>query len=175
APDTSASSRALSVARAPWRCWRRQPSDSGFVAMKIILLEDVASLGRRGEVRDVADGYGRNYLLPHKLALPATAANLKNLEGIKARQDSQAAKHLAEARAQALAIEGLHFTVSRQASDEDRLFGSVGRNDVAAFLTEHGVEIERRRIGLDEPLKTLGEFSVPIRLHSDVTAQLKVT
>ena len=143
--------------------------------MKIILLEDVSTLGRRGEVRDVADGYARNYLLPHKLALTATSANLKNLEGIKARQDSQAAKNLGDARAQAQVIEALHLAVSRQASDEDRLFGSVGRNDVAAFLSQRGVDIERRRIGLDEPIKTLGEFSVPIRLHADVTAQLKVT
>lgn len=143
--------------------------------MKIILLEDVPTLGRRGEVRDVADGYARNYLLPHKLALNATAANLKNLEGIKARQESQAAKSLAQAQALAQSIEGLHLTVSRQASDEDRLFGSVGRNDIAAFLTQHRVEVERRRIGLDEPIKALGEFSVPIRLHPEVTAQLKVT
>ncbi len=143
--------------------------------MKIILLEDVQTLGRRGEVRDVADGYARNYLLPHRLALHATAANLKNLEGIKARQVSQATKNLAEAESQAQAIEGLHLAVARQASDEDRLFGSVGRNDIAAFLTQHGVEVERRRIGLDEPIKTLGEFSVPIRLHPEVTAQLKVT
>jgi large subunit ribosomal protein L9 len=143
--------------------------------MKIILLEDVPTLGRRGEVRDVADGYARNYLLPHKLALNATSANLKNLEGIKARQDSQAAKSLAAAQAQAQSIDALHLAVARQASDEDRLFGSVGRNDIAAFLTQHGLEIERRRIGLDEPIKALGEFSVPIRLHPDVTAQLKVT
>jgi len=143
--------------------------------MKIILLEDIHTLGRRGEVRDVADGYARNYLLPHKLALPATAANLKNLEGIKARQDSQAAKNLAQAQTQAQAIEELHLSVARQASDEDRLFGSVGRNDIAQFLTQHGIEVERRRIGLDEPIKTLGEFSVPIRLHPDVTAAFKVT
>src|SRR5919198_1677266 len=116
--------------------------------MKIILLEDVSTLGRRGEVRDVADGYARNYLLPHKLALHATAANLKNLQGIKARQDSQAAKNLADAHAQAAAIEALHFSVTRQASDEDRLFGSVGRNDIAAFLTQRGIAVERRRIGL---------------------------
>ena len=143
--------------------------------MKVILIEDVATLGRRGELRDVADGYARNYLLPQKLALSATAANMKNLEGIKARQESQAAKNLAEAESQARAIADLHLAVARQASDEDRLFGSVGRNDIAAFLTQHGVEVERRRIDLDEPIKTLGEFSVPIRLQADVTAQLKVT
>jgi large subunit ribosomal protein L9 len=143
--------------------------------MKIILLEDVPTLGRRGEVRNVADGYARNYLLPHKLALNATPANLKNLEGIKARQESHAAKNLAAAQAQAQLIEGLHLTLSRQASDENRLFGSVGRNDVAAFLSQNGIEVERRRIGLDEPIKALGEFAVPVRLHPDVTAQLKVT
>ena len=143
--------------------------------MKIILLDDVPSLGRRGEVRDVADGYGRNYLLPQNLALPATPANLKNLEGIKARQESRANKVKADATAQAERIETLHFTQSRQASDESRLFGSVGRADVAAFLSQNGVEVERRRIGLDEPIKTLGEFTVPVRLHPEVTAQLKVS
>ena len=143
--------------------------------MKIILLDDVATLGRRGEVRDVSDGYARNYLLPHKLALHATPANMKNLEQIKARQDSQVAKLKADAETQARAIEALHFTQARQASDEGRLFGSVGRADLAAFLGQHGVEIERRRIALDEPIKALGEFSVPIRLHADVTAQLKVS
>src|SRR6266571_714680 len=115
--------------------------------MKIILMDDVPALGRRGEVRDVSDGYARNYLLPHKLALHATATNLKNLEGIKARQESQAAKNLTQAQALAQVIESLHFTVARQASDEDRLFGSVGRNDVGAFLAQRGVEVERRRIG----------------------------
>jgi len=145
------------------------------VATKIILLEDVPPLGRRGEVRDVADGYARNYLLPQKLALQATPSNLRNLDGIKARQDSEVARHQAAAQALAQAIEALHFTVARQASDEDRLFGSVGRNDVAAFLAQNGIEVERRRIALDEPIKTLGEFSVPMRLHGDVTAHLKVT
>ncbi len=143
--------------------------------MKIILLDDVATLGRRGEVRDVSDGYARNYLLPYKLALHATPANLKNLDQIKARQEGQAAKLKADAQAQAQAIEALHFTQTRQASDEGRLFGSVGRADLAAFLGQRGVEVERRRIALDEPIKSLGEFSVPIRLHADVTAQLKVS
>jgi len=143
--------------------------------MKIILIDDVASLGRRGDVRDVADGYARNYLLPQKLALHATAANLKNLEGIKVRHESRANKLKADAEAQAQMIEALHFTQARQASDEARLFGSVGRADIAAFLAQNGVEVERRRIALDEPIKTLGEFSVPIRLHPEVTAQMKVS
>jgi large subunit ribosomal protein L9 len=143
--------------------------------MKIILLDDVPKLGRRGEIRDVSDGYARNYLLPHKLALNATAANLKNLDAIKLRQESQAAKLHKESEGQAKAIEALAFTQNRQASDEGKLFGSVGKADIAAFLSQHGIEVERRRIMMDEPIKTLGEFSVPVRLHSDVTAQLKVS
>ena len=143
--------------------------------MKIILMDDVPTLGRRGEVRDVSDGYARNFLLPQKLALHATPANLKNLEQIKARQDSRAAKLKADAQGQAHAIEALHFSQRRQASDEGRLFGSVGRADLAAFLSQHGIEVERRRIGLDEPIKSLGEFTVPVRLHADVTAQVKVS
>jgi len=143
--------------------------------MKIILLDDVPKLGRRGEVRDVSDGYARNYLLPQKLALSATGANLKNLDAIKARQESQAVRVTAAAQAQAQAIEVLTYSQSRQASDEGRLFGSVGKADLAAFLASHGIEVEKRRIGLDEPIKTLGEFTVPVRLHADITAQLKVS
>ena len=154
---------------------RQQVRKGKHGGMQLVLTEDVANLGKQGDLIEVKAGYGRNYLLPHKLALNATTANLKNLEGIKARQESQAAQSVAQSQAQAQVIAGLHLAVSRQASDEDRLFGSVGRNDIAAFLTQHGVEVERRRIELDEPIKTLGEFSVPIRLHPDVTAQLKVT
>ncbi len=143
--------------------------------MKIILMDDVPALGRRGEVRDVSDGYARNYLLPHKLALHATTANLKNLEQIKTSQDAAAAKLTAQAQEQARAIEALHFTQARQASDEGRLFGSIGKADLAAFLSQHGVEVERRRIAMDEPIKSVGDFTVPVRLHADVTAQLKVS
>jgi len=138
-------------------------------------MDDVPALGRRGEVRDVSDGYARNYLLPHKLALHATTANLKNLEQIKERQDATAAKLTARAQEQARAIEALHFTQARQASDEGRLFGSIGKADLVAFLSQHGVEVERRRIAMDEPIKSVGDFTVPVRLHADVTAQLKVS
>ena len=143
--------------------------------MKIILLDDVPKLGRRGEVRDVADGYARNYLLPHRLALTATPGNLKNLDSIKARQEQRAVRQRSEAEQMAQAIGALSFAQTRQASDEGRLFGSVGRADIAAFLAQNGIEIEKRRIGLDEPIKALGEFTVPIRLHGDVTASLKVS
>ena len=142
--------------------------------MKIILLDDVPKLGRRGEVRDVSDGYARNYLIPQRLALLASAGNLKNLESIKAGQEGRAAHLRSEADRQAQAIEALTYAEGRQASDEGRLFGSIGRADVSAFLAKNGVDVERRRVMLDEPIKSVGEFTVPIRLHPDVTAQLKV-
>ena len=143
--------------------------------MKIILLDDIPKLGRRGEVRDVSDGYARNYLLPHKLALNATPGNLRNIETIKAAQEGRAVRLRSEAETQAQRIEELTYAQSRQASDEGRLFGSVGKADIAAFLAQNGLAVERRRIVLDEPIKTLGEFSVPVRLHGDVTATLKVS
>jgi large subunit ribosomal protein L9 len=143
--------------------------------MKIILLDDVPKLGRRGEVRDVSDGYARNYLLPHKLALNATPGNLRNIETIKAAQEGRAVRMRSEAETQAQRIEGLTYAQSRSASDEGRLFGSVGKADIAGFLAQNGLAVERRRIMLDEPIKSLGEYAVPVRLHGDVTATLKVT
>src|SRR5215468_9582461 len=117
----SASSLALSGARARWPSFPTPASSPG-APMKIILLDDVPKLGRRGEVRDVSDGYARNYLLPHKLALNATPGNLRNLETIKATQESRAARQRSDAETQAQRIEGLSFAQSRQASDEGRLF-----------------------------------------------------
>lgn len=143
--------------------------------MKVILLDDIPKLGRRGEVRDVSDGYARNYLLPQKLALLATAANLGSLEQIKTRQEAKAASARAAAEAQARTIETLTLSLTRQASEEGRLYGSVGVQDLIAFLAQHGIAIEKRRVGLEEPIKTLGESTVPIRLHPEVTAQLRVT
>ena len=143
--------------------------------MKIILLDDVAKLGGRGEVREVSDGYARNFLIPRKLALTATAGNLKNLEHIKTQQDAKASRIRADAESLRARIEALHCEERRQASEEGRLFGSVTSQDVADFLARHDVKIEKRRVALDEPIKALGEFSVPVRLHAGVTAQLKVS
>jgi large subunit ribosomal protein L9 len=143
--------------------------------MKIILLDDVTKVGRRGEVRDVSDGYARNFLIPKKLALSATAGNLKNLEHIQKQQEAKADRVKADAEALRSRIEALAYEERRQASEEGKLFGSVTSQDVAEFLARHGLKIERRRIHLDEPIKTLGETSVAVRLHPDVTAQLKVT
>jgi len=142
--------------------------------MKVILLDDVQKLGRRGEVRDVSDGYARNFLIPKKLALSATAGNLQNLEHIKRQQDAKAGRIKGEADTLRQRIEGTVYEEKRQASEEGKLFGSVTAQDLVDFLGRQGVKIERRRVQLDEPIKTLGETSVPIRLHPEVTAQLRV-
>ena len=142
--------------------------------MKVILLDDVAKLGRRGEVRDVADGYARNFLIPKKFALHATPGNLKNLSSIKTQQEAKASRIKADAEALRARIEALTCEERRQASDEGKLFGSVTSQDLVDFLVRNNVQIEKRRIGLDEPIKGLGEVTVPVRLHPEVTAQLKV-
>ena len=143
--------------------------------MKIILLDDVAAVGRRGEVRDVSDGYARNFLIPKKLALSASAGNLKNLEHIKQQAHAKADRVKSDAEALRRRIEALTYEERRNASEEGKMFGSVTSQDIADFLGRQGVKIERRRIQLDEPIKSLGETSVPVRLHADVTAHLKVS
>jgi len=142
--------------------------------MKVILLDDVSKVGRRGEVRDVSDGYARNFLIPKKLALSATAGNLKNLEHIKRQQDAKADRVKADAESLRTKIEALVYEERRQASEEGKLFGSVTPQDIADFLVTRGVPMDRRRITLDEPIKALGEHSVSMRLHPEVVAQLRV-
>ena len=143
--------------------------------MKVILLDDVAKVGRRGEVRDVSDGYARNFLIPKKLALTATPGNLKGLDHIKRQQEAKAGRIKSDADGMRERIEALVFEVRRQASEEGKLFGSVTSQDVAEFLEQHAIKIERRRIHLDEPIKGLGESAVAVRLHPEVTAQLRVS
>jgi large subunit ribosomal protein L9 len=142
--------------------------------MKIILLDDVAKVGRRGEVREVSEGFARNFLIPKRLALTATAGNLKNLDHIKRQQEAKADRIREDAEAVRGRIEGLVYEVSRQASEEGKLFGSVTAQDIVDFLGTRGLKVERRRAQLDEPIKGLGETAVPIRLHPEVTAHLRV-
>ena len=142
--------------------------------MKVILLDDVAKVGRRGEVRDVSDGYARNFLLPKKLALTATAGNLKGLDHIKRQQDAKAGRIKTDAETVRDRIEALVYEERRQASEEGKLFGSVTAQDVVEFLGKSQIRVERRRVHLDEPIKTLGESTVTIRVHPEVTAQLRV-
>jgi large subunit ribosomal protein L9 len=143
--------------------------------MKVILMTDVPALGRRGETRDVANGYARNYLLPKKLAVPATPANLKNVEHLKRQREREDHRAIEAARAAAARIETLRFGVVARASEDGRLYGSVSAQDVVEFLERQQVPVERRRVLLEEPIKAVGEFRVPVRLHGDVTATLTVS
>jgi large subunit ribosomal protein L9 len=142
--------------------------------MQIILQEDVEKLGNRGEVVEVKEGYARNYLLPQKLALPASAANLKRLEKIRATLAKRTATERDEAQVLANTLAGVTVTLVRKAGENDQLFGSVTSADIAEALAAQGHKIDKRRIQLDEPIKLIGESMVNAKLHSDVTAQLKV-
>ena len=143
--------------------------------MKIILMDDVPALGRRGEIREVANGYARNFLLPKKLAVPATPGNVQNLEHLKRQRERAELKARDAAQAAAHRIEGLTLTVATRASEDGRLYGSVSAQDIVGFLERQQIPVEKRRVQLEEPIKMLGEFRVPIRLHHDVTATLAVT
>jgi large subunit ribosomal protein L9 len=142
--------------------------------MEVILKEDVVKLGSRGEVVKVAEGYGRNYLIPKKLAIEATAANRAVIEQMKASAVRRAATEKGDAQALAQQVEGVTVSFTRKSGERDQLFGSVTSADIASELEHKGVQIDRRKIQLDEPLKHVGEFNVPVKLHKDVTVQLKV-
>jgi large subunit ribosomal protein L9 len=142
--------------------------------MKIILMSDVPALGRRGELREVATGYARNFLLPRKLAVPATPANLRNVEQLKRQRVREDEKAVQNAQALAERVTGLTLAVAARASEDGRLFGSVTVQDVVDFLEQNQVPVEKRRVLLEEPIKALGEYQVSIRLHPEVTAPLKV-
>jgi large subunit ribosomal protein L9 len=142
--------------------------------MEVILKEDVAKLGHRGEVIKVAEGYGRNYLLPRKLAIEATKANKAVIEQMKASAVRRTAVEKADAEALSRQLEGVAVTFQRRAGEKDQLFGSVTAGDIADALEPKGFTIDRRKIQLHDPLKSLGEFDVPVRLHRDVTSRIKV-
>ena len=142
--------------------------------MEVILREHVENLGRRGEIVKVADGYARNYLLPRKLALLATEGNKKQIEREREKFEAKEAdeKRVAEAMAQDLA--NVDVVIARKVGETDALYGSVTSVDIAEALAAKGIEIERRKLQLHEPIKQLGEFDVPVKLHRDVTAHVKV-
>jgi large subunit ribosomal protein L9 len=143
--------------------------------MEVILKEDVLKLGHRGDVVNVADGYGRNYLLPGKLAIQATAANKAVIEQMKASAARKTIKEKAASEDLAKQISAVELTFERKVGDGEHLFGSVTSGDIAHALEAQGFTVDRRKIALEEPLKTLGEFHVPIKLHREVTAHVKVT
>jgi large subunit ribosomal protein L9 len=142
--------------------------------MEVILKEDVAKLGNRGEVVKVAEGYGRNFLLPKKLAIEANAANKAVIEQMKAAAVRRSAKEKSEAEALAKQFDGLEVKFERKSGEGDHLFGSVTAGDIAEALEKKSFHIDRRKIQLHEPLKTVGEFTIAIKLHKDVTTHLKV-
>ncbi|MFN3323150.1 MAG: 50S ribosomal protein L9 [Bryobacteraceae bacterium] len=142
--------------------------------MEIILREDIEKLGSRGQVVKVADGYARNYLLPKRLAVPATAANKKIIEQERQAALRREAKEQAEAQELAAMLNAVTITIAQKAGEQDQLFGSVTAKDIAEALERQNYTIDRRKIHLDDPIKTLGEHKVPIRLHREVTAEVTV-
>jgi large subunit ribosomal protein L9 len=142
--------------------------------MEVILKEDVPKLGHRGDVVKVAEGYGRNFLLPRKLAIEATAANKAVIEQMKQAAVRRSAVEKADSEALSKQLETVTLSFQRKSGEKEHLFGSVTSSDIAEALAHKGFNIDRRKIQLSDPLKSLGEFDVPIRLHRDVTCRLKV-
>ena len=142
--------------------------------MEVILKEDVANLGHRGDVVKVADGYGRNFLLPRKLALQATLANKAVIEQMRTAAARRSASEKAQAEELVTKLEPVSLVFTRKSGESGQLFGSVTSADIAGELANKGFDIDRRKIQLNEPLKALGDFDVAIRLHREVTAHLKV-
>ena len=142
--------------------------------MEVILKEDVANLGHRGDVVKVADGYGRNFLLPRKLALQATLANKAVIEQMKTAAARRSATEKMQAEELVAKLEPLVLSFTRKSGENGQLFGSVTSADIAGGLEAKGFEVDRRKIQLNEPLKTVGEFTVAIKLHREVTAHVKV-
>jgi large subunit ribosomal protein L9 len=142
--------------------------------MEVILKEDVSKLGSRGDVVKVAEGYGRNYLLPRKLAIIANEGNKAVIAQMKAAAVRRSAKEKAQAEELAKHFDGLSVSFQRRSGEHDQLFGSVTSGDIADGVAKKGINLDRRQIQLHDPLKTLGEFTVPVKLHKDVTAHLKV-
>jgi large subunit ribosomal protein L9 len=142
--------------------------------MQIILQEDIEKLGTRGQVVEVAEGYARNYLLPRKLALEALPGNMKRLEKMRAAFAQKEATEKDAAQKLAEMLAGVSLSITRKAGDNDQLFGSVTSGDVADLLAAHGYNIEKRRIVLADAIKVVGEYEIPIKLHREVSATVKL-
>lgn len=142
--------------------------------MKLILREDVENLGKGGELVDVKPGYGRNYLLPRGLAVQANSKNVREMEHQKSVAQAKAAKLRASAEAVAKRLADTAITLKRKVGEQDKLYGSVTALDLVEALAARGLQIDRRTIDLSEPLKTLGDFEVPVKLHSEVVGKVKV-
>lgn len=143
--------------------------------MQIILQEDVEKLGTRGEVVEVKEGYARNFLLPRKLALEASAGNMKRLEKMRAVFAKKEAVEKGDAQKLAELLAGVSLELTRKAGETDQLFGSVTSADVSEALAAQGFTVEKRKIALAEPIKVIGEYEVPLKLHREVSATVKLT
>jgi large subunit ribosomal protein L9 len=143
--------------------------------MELILRQDVETLGRRGEVVNVTTGYGRNYLLPRGLAMEVNESNRAMIARERKAHEAKMAKERAEFEGLAGRINTLRFVAPRRVGENNTLYGSVTSGDIAEFLAGKGIEIDKRKIQLDEPIKTLGEHEVKIKLHPEVVATIKLT
>ncbi len=142
--------------------------------MELILRDDVEKLGRRGDVVKVKDGYARNFLLPRGLGMPVTAANKAMIDKERKAHEARLAKEKAEFESLAARIGGLRFVAPRKVGENDVLYGSVTAGDIAEFLKSKGIEIDKRKVHLDEPIKHLGEHEVKVKLHPEVTASVRL-
>ncbi len=144
------------------------------MAIEVILKEHVEHLGRRGEVVKVADGYARNFLLPRQLALAVTAENKRQIAREKTKAEARDVEELTQAQALQTRLEAVEVVIGRRVGEHDTLYGSVTTSDIAEALAAKGLTVDRRRIQLADPLKTLGDHVVPVKLHRDVVAKVKV-
>jgi large subunit ribosomal protein L9 len=142
--------------------------------MQIVLLEDVPTLGKAGDTVKVSDGYGRNYLIPRKKAILATDKNIKNLEHQKRQIQQQTGNRKKDAESMAEQIEKLSCTFAKTVGESGKLFGSVTSMEIENYLKENGIDVDRKKILMEEPIKNLGMFTIPIKIHPEVTANLKV-
>ena len=143
--------------------------------MQVILLQDVKSLGKKGEIVKVSDGYARNFVIPKKLGVEATEKNKNELKLQKAHEDKVAAKKLADAKAMAEDLAGRKIIVKMKAGENGKVFGSISAKEIAAAAKEqHGLELDKKKIQVAEPIKYFGTFEVPIKLHTQVTGKLNV-
>jgi large subunit ribosomal protein L9 len=143
--------------------------------MQIILQEDVEKLGTRGQVVDVAEGYARNFLLPRKLALEASAGNMKRLEKMRATFAKKEATEKGEAQKLAELLAGVSLELTRKAGENDQLFGSVTSADISEALAAKGFNVEKRKIALTEAIKVVGDFEIPVKLHREIAANVKLS
>ncbi len=142
--------------------------------MEVILREHIDNLGQRGEIVKVADGYARNYLLPRKLALLATEGNKKQIEREKVKFDAKEAEEKNVAEALSARLSDVDITIARKVGETDALYGSVTSADIASALASKGFELDRRKLQLHEPIRRIGDFEVPVKLHREVIVRLKI-